>query len=307
MSIVFFSLSFSHAIFIIMSETRRKRHRESGSGVKGAKFLNWLRKRTKLVDDESLPSSFSTRGREIEDGASLQSSEKEKERSWRAQQRALENDIQATADQINSVQKSIDALQPQIEEAGEKAQELLGGDDPFENERFKYWRAREAALYKKEEALHEEKVALIQKETVSETALHQKEHDLQKKEAALIQKETVSETALHQKEHDLHEEKMALAPKEGSSTGKISFCVCVCLFLLKSLPFLLCVFKGDEVERVHGLFVHLFHECRDIRRGNFVSSRCCEAITRRSWWCLESVLCSFFSNWFTHVFHSSVL
>ena len=182
-----------------MSETRRKRHRESGSGVKGAKFLNWLRKRTKLVDDESLPSSFSTRGREIEDGASLQSSEKEKERSWRAQQRALENDIQATADQINSVQKSIDALQPQIEEAGEKAQELLGGDDPFENERFKYWQKKEAAL-------HEEKAALLKKEA----ALHEEK-------VALIQKETVSETALHQKEHDLHEEKMALAPKEGLS------------------------------------------------------------------------------------------
>ena len=188
-----------------MSETRRKRHRESGSGVKGAKFLNWLRKRTKLVDDESLPSSFSTRGREIEDGASLQSSEKEKERSWRAQQRALENDIQATADQINSVQKSIDALQPQIEEAGEKAQKLLGGDDPFENERFKYWRAREAALHEEKVALREEKMALIQKETVSETALHQKEHDL-------------------------HEEKMALAPKEGLSKGKISVCLCYILF-----------------------------------------------------------------------------
>ena len=201
-----------------MSETRRKRHRESGSGVKGAKFLNWLRKRTKLVDDESLPSSFSTRGREIEDGASLQSSEKEKERSWRAQQRALENDIQATADQINSVQKSIDALQPQIEEAGEKAQELLGGDDPFENERFKYWRAREAAL-------HEEKAALQKKEH----DLHKKEHDLREEKMALIQKETVSETALHQKEHDLHEEKMALAPKEGLSKGKISVCLCYIL------------------------------------------------------------------------------
>ena len=111
---------------------------------------------------------------------------------------SIEKQLAELSVQFSSLSVELDQLRTNIDEAEGKVKTMLEESVPFENEIFKYWRAREAAL-------HEEKVALIQKETVSETALHQKEHDL-------------------------HEEKMALAPKEGSSTGKISFCVFVCIF-----------------------------------------------------------------------------
>ena len=130
---------------------------------------------------------------------------------------SIEKQMAELSVQFSSLSVELEKLQPKIERAEGEVLRLLGGDDPFENERFKYWREEKTALHEEKAALLKKEVALIQKETVSETALHQKEHDLLKKEVALIQKETVSETALHQKEHDLHEEKMALAPKEGLS------------------------------------------------------------------------------------------
>ena len=119
---------------------------------------------------------------------------------------SIEKQLAELSVQFSSLSVELDQLRTNIDEAEGKVKTMLEESVPFENEIFKYWRAREAALYKKEEALHEEKVAL-----------HEEKAALHKKEAALIQKETVSETALHQKEHDLHEEKMALAPKEGLS------------------------------------------------------------------------------------------
>jgi hypothetical protein len=125
---------------------------------------------------------------------------------------SIEKQLAELSVQFSSLSVELDQLRTNIDEAEGKVKTMLEESVPFENEIFKYWRAREAAL-------HEEKVALIQKE-----------HDLHEEKMALIQKETVSETALHQKEHDLHEEKMALAPKEGLSKGKISVCLCYILF-----------------------------------------------------------------------------